>query len=265
MSAAHSASAPAVQSGLAARLDRLLALATEPLAAFAVAAEIIILLTGVVSRFGFNHPLTWSDELASITFLWLAMLGSVIALRRGQHMRMTALVGGASGAVRELLEAVASAGPALFLAIVLVPAINFADDQTFVHTPALGLNDSIRAAALPVGFVLMLAASLVRCADHGLRNFVAAVVVLAAIAGALYLLGPTIRAAGNWNLVLFFAVLLGLGVLSGVPIAFCSACRRWPTCWAPAVRRSKSSPVASTRASAPSSCSPFRCSSWPGI
>ena len=35
-------------------------------------------------------PLIWSDELASILFLWLAMLGAVIALRRGEHMRLTA-------------------------------------------------------------------------------------------------------------------------------------------------------------------------------
>ena len=38
---------------------------------------------------------SWSDELASILFLWLAMLGAVIALRRGEHMRMTALVNAA--------------------------------------------------------------------------------------------------------------------------------------------------------------------------
>ena len=47
---------------------------------------------GVVARYVFHSPLVWSDELASILFLWLAMLGAVVALRRGEHMRMTALV-----------------------------------------------------------------------------------------------------------------------------------------------------------------------------
>ena len=208
-------------SGVVGRLDRALALVTEPLAAFAVVAEIVILLTGVISRFVFNRPLTWSDELASITFLWLAMLGAAIALRRSQHMRMTALVGVCSGRVRSILEAIGVAAPALFLLLILHPAYNFAEDQTFVQTPALGLNDAVRAAALPVGVVLMLAASLIRCADRGWRDIVIAVVILAAVAGALYALGPWIRAIGNWNLVIFFAVLLGLGVLAGVPIAFC--------------------------------------------
>src|ERR1035437_7905226 len=121
-------------SGAAASLDRLLALATEPLAAVVVVAEVLVLLTGVVSRFVFNHPLTWSDELASIMFLWLAMLGAAIAQRRGQHMRMTALVGMCKGRLRGVLEAAGSAAPALFLLLILVPSYNFAEDQTFVHT-----------------------------------------------------------------------------------------------------------------------------------
>src|SRR5215831_21040910 len=106
-------------SNVAAPLDTLLALITEPLAAIVVVAEVLVLLIGVISRFVFNHPLTWSDELASIMFLWLAMLGSVIALRRGQHMRMTALVERSSGAMRELLEALATMAPALFLLFIL--------------------------------------------------------------------------------------------------------------------------------------------------
>ena len=53
----------------------------------------MILFSGVVARYVFNAPLVWSDELASILFLWLAMLGAVIAFRRDEHMRMTACVG----------------------------------------------------------------------------------------------------------------------------------------------------------------------------
>jgi tripartite ATP-independent transporter DctM subunit len=207
--------------GMAAHADRWLALATEPLAAILVIAEIAVLLTGVVSRFVFNHPLTWSDELASILFLWLAMIGASIAQRRGQHMRMTALVSMATGWVRGALEAAGSAAPALFLLLILVPAYNFAEDQTFVHTPALDLNDVVRAAALPVGVVLMLIASLIRSADRGWQDLLLAIAVIATLAAALYAFGPWIRAIGNWNLVIFFAVLLALGVLSGVPIAFC--------------------------------------------
>ena len=208
-------------SNIAALFDTCLTLITEPLAAVVVVAEVLVLLIGVISRFVFNHPLTWSDELASIMFLWLAMLGAAIAQRRGQHMRMTALGGKCSGGVRGLLETVGAAAPAVFLLLILVPAYNFTEDQTFVHTPALGLNDAFRAAALPVGVMLMLLASLARSIDHGWRNLLLAIIVIAVVAAVLYALGPWLRAMGNWNLVVFFAVLLGLSVLAGVPIAFC--------------------------------------------
>src|SRR5947209_11747947 len=83
----HSAEATAWQRSAAlGRLDRLLARLTEIPAAVLVAVEILVLLAGVISRYAFNSPLTWSDELASILFLWLAMLGAVIALRRVEHM-----------------------------------------------------------------------------------------------------------------------------------------------------------------------------------
>ena len=201
-------------SNIAAPLDTVLALITEPLAAAVVVAEVLVLLIGVISRFVFNHPLTWSDELASIMFLWLAMLGAAIAQRRGQHMRMTALVGMCSGGVRSLLETVGAAAPAVFLLLILGPAYNFTEDQTFVHTPALGLNDAFRAAALPVGVALMLLASLARSIDRGWRDLILAIVVIAALASVLYALGPWLKAIGNWNLVIFFAVLLGISVLA---------------------------------------------------
>ena len=61
-------------------------------AALLVVAEIVTLFAGIVARYVVQQPLIWSDELASILFLWLAMLGSVVAFRRSEHMRMTAVV-----------------------------------------------------------------------------------------------------------------------------------------------------------------------------
>src|SRR5260370_2261663 len=90
--AAVAASTAAALPGRFARLDRILALATEIPAAVLVSVEILVLLAGVVSRYVFNRPLTWTDELASILFLWLAMLRAAIALPRDEHMRLGGLV-----------------------------------------------------------------------------------------------------------------------------------------------------------------------------
>ena len=86
------AAGAALPVGVASRVDRAFGLALEIATALLVVAEIVILFIGIVARYVFNRPLIWSDELASMLFLWLAMLGAVLALRRGEHMRMTALV-----------------------------------------------------------------------------------------------------------------------------------------------------------------------------
>ncbi len=78
-----------------ARVAVLVRMVAEIPAALLVVAEVVVLFTGVMARYAFHAPLVWTDELASILFLWLAMLGSVIALQRSEHMRLTALVAGA--------------------------------------------------------------------------------------------------------------------------------------------------------------------------
>src|SRR5215467_7282203 len=77
-------------------------------AALLVVAEVVILFAGVVSRYVLHSPLIWSDELASILFLWLAMLGSAVAFRRMEHMRMAMLVARAGPRLRVFLEALAA-------------------------------------------------------------------------------------------------------------------------------------------------------------
>src|ERR1043165_6422540 len=76
---------------MAARLEAWLGHLVEAPVALLTAIEVLILFAGVASRYVFHNPFTWSDELASTLFLWLAMLGALVAFRRSEHMRMSAL------------------------------------------------------------------------------------------------------------------------------------------------------------------------------
>jgi len=222
MSAAAPMTATAVEtrSSVLSRVDKALAWVIEVPAALAVVAEVVILLVSVISRFVFNNPLVWGDELASIVFLWLAMLGAAVALRHGEHMRMTALVGALSPAGRARAEALAVGAPCLFLLLLLGPALDYVQDQMFVETPALGWSDAVRTAAVPVGCTLMLAIGLLRLMRFKLRDVAIVAAVLGALAVALAFGGDLLVGIGNWNLLVFFVLLLGVGVLAGVPIAF---------------------------------------------
>ncbi len=108
-------------------------LALEISTALLVVAEIVILFIGIVARYAFHRPLIWSDELASLLFLWLAMLGTVLALRRGEHMRMTALVNTLLAArSRHFFELLALAAALAFLGAILLPAFDYAAGEAIV-------------------------------------------------------------------------------------------------------------------------------------
>src|SRR5919112_903111 len=190
-------------------------------AALLVVAEIVVLLAGILARYVFHKPIVWSDELAGILFLWLAMLGSVIAFQRGEHMRMTAIVGMLKPRARAFLDVVAIAAPLAFLLLVIHPAYEFAADEVYVTTPALEIANSWRAAALPVGIGLMLLAALLRLASVAdWRHVAGALALVAAMAGLMVGLAPALKPLGNLNLLIFFVGLVGLMVFAAVPIAF---------------------------------------------
>ncbi|MBE7201395.1 MAG: TRAP transporter small permease subunit, partial [Parafilimonas terrae] len=201
--------------------DRALGRMIEIPAAILVGLEIVVLLAGVVSRYLLHRPLVWSDELASILFLWLAMLGTVIAYRRGEHMRMTAFVGMASPRARAFLETLAIVSGLVLVGLLLEPAVEFAIEESWVHTPALDLANTWRAAALPVGFALMLATAVVRLVQESDWRLTGAALLLGGCAAAgLAVLSPTLIGLGNLNLMVFFVLGVGALVFSGVPIAF---------------------------------------------
>src|SRR6478752_1467091 len=202
-------------------LDTFLGFLIEIPAAILVLTEIVVLLAGVIGRYVFHSPIIWSDELASILFLWLAMLGAVVAFRRAEHMRMTAVGGMLSPPMRAFLDVVAVAAALAFLFMTIMPAIEFAEEEAFITTPALDIPNAWRAAALPVGIGLMIVIGLLKLIEVGnWRHVLGAVAVVGGIVGALVLMQPVLRGLGNYNLLIFFVGLVGLMVFAGVPIAF---------------------------------------------
>ncbi len=206
---------------IASRLDRLLGHLVEFPVAILVVAEVVILFAGIIARYVVHQPLIWSDELASILFLWLAMLGAVVAFRRGEHMRMTALVGMMSPQRRAFFDVIAIVGAMAFLLLIVYPAYDYAHEETYITTPALEITNAWRAAALPVGAGLMIISALIKLFQvSNLRHVVTAIALIGGLTLAFWLIGPFFKSLGNINLLIFFVGVVAALVLSGVPIAF---------------------------------------------
>src|SRR6201996_8250936 len=186
-------------------LEAWLGMLVEIPAACLVVAEIVILFAGVVARYGLQQPLIWSDELASILFLWLAMLGAAVAFRRSEHMRMTAVVAGAKPALRAYLDVVATCAALAFLLLIIWPSYNYAYEESFITTPALQIPNIWRAIALPIGTCLMALFALLRLArTSNFKIVLAAALSVAVLIGLFWLAQPWLRPLGNLHLVIFF-------------------------------------------------------------
>jgi TRAP-type C4-dicarboxylate transport system permease small subunit len=212
---------PPRRRSLLASIEHCLGLLVEIPAALLVLAEIVILFAGVVARYGLHRPLIWSDELASILFLWLAMLGAAVAFRRAEHMRMTAVVASARPAMRAYLDLVATSAALAFLVMIAWPAYEYAYEESFITTPALQVPNIWRAAALPVGIGLMALFALLRLIRSGdVRTVIGAILSVALVIAIFWLLKGSLRPLGNLNLIIFFVGVAGFCVFAGVPIAF---------------------------------------------
>jgi tripartite ATP-independent transporter DctM subunit len=203
------------------KLDRALGALIAIPTAVLVLLEIAVLLSGVIARYVFHHPIIWTDELASTLFLWLAMLGSAIALHRAEHMRMTAFVGILSPPARRVLDVVGMTAALTFLVLIIDSAYEFAVDEIPVTTPAMQISDAWRAAALPVGFGIMVVIALLRLIETGnWRHILGSIALSVVLVGGLTLLQPTLEDLGNLNLLIFFVGIVACLVFASVPIAF---------------------------------------------
>jgi tripartite ATP-independent transporter DctM subunit len=174
----------------------------------------------VFSRYVLHHALVWTDELATIIMLWLSMLGAVIAWRRSEHMRLTALARAIGGRASQWFDATVALIVAAF-ALEMLPASQklFVDDLIDV-TPVLNLPRSWIIAAIFVGMALLLVLSITRLLEIDrsivLRVFAVSVVVVA----AFFVARPFFATLGNINLVIFFFFIVGGAIAIGTPIAF---------------------------------------------
>lgn len=194
----------------------------EAVASILLVFVIGLLLAGVISRYVLSLPIVWIDEAASISFLWLAMLGSAIAIDRNEHLRLTIFLNLIPERGGHFVDALALLVVATVLLALIVPASQYVQEEWYVTSAALNIPMSFRASAIVAGLALMS----VIAVGHAIRaatlaNLAAAVAVIAALAVVGWLLSPLFLTLGYANIVIFLVGVVAVCLLLGVPIAFC--------------------------------------------
>lgn len=85
-----------------------------------VAVLVLDVLWQVFSRFVLNDPSSWTDELATLLIIWVAMIGASVAFIRNNHLGVDYFVGKLKPRPRLISEIVVQAFIFVFAVIVLV-------------------------------------------------------------------------------------------------------------------------------------------------
>jgi TRAP-type C4-dicarboxylate transport system permease small subunit len=138
-------------------LDRWIGPAVDWIVGGLVGALVLLVGSGVLSRYVLNYSLAWSDELAGLGFVWLTLLGSVAACRRRTHMAMGFFPKWFGPAGQRRVGLYVNAAVILFLAATVIEGVHLTlatmDDRSAVLRISVGLA----YLSLPVAGVLMAA------------------------------------------------------------------------------------------------------------
>jgi len=122
--------------------------------ALMVAITAVVFLQ-VVSRYVFNYPFDWPEELARYLFVWVALLGAALALRRGAHFSIDALVKSLPAAWRRIVPLLIHTSLGIFTLIVSVKGFQLALRVREQLSPGMEVSMTYAYLSVPVSFAIM--------------------------------------------------------------------------------------------------------------
>jgi tripartite ATP-independent transporter DctM subunit len=194
----------------------------EALCAALMVAIVVMLFSGVMARYAFSRPIGWIDEAVSIAFIWVAMLGSVLAMHRNEHLRLTMFIEKMPTQLRGLVHAFALVSISAFLVFLIGPAIEHIESEWIVNSPALEIPSGIRVSAIAGGLILMLfviAAYALKTVS--IKHLVVSAITVCFLIAIAKWMKPQIAQLGLLNILIFLCGLVFVCLIAGVPIAFC--------------------------------------------
>ena len=191
---------------------------TDAVAALLLAADLLVVCVSVLLRSLFNAPVEWSDDVARGLMVGSSFFGAASALQRGENAGVVFFADRLPAGPRRLVDAVVALAVTVVSVCVAVNALKLGA-LTTGQTTGSGLPLELTFYPMGVGAALMSVFALAWFGRRPLRHIVAAVAIVAALAGIWYawsaLAPDTAPGARTLMLVGFVLALAG-----GMPIGF---------------------------------------------
>lgn len=125
--------------------------------AICTAAMVLIVFLQIVMRFIFNNSLTWSEELATVIFIWISWIGISLGEKKGEHIRITLVTDRFHGNAKKVIIIIGNLCTLAILVFLLIYGIDVMMHIMSIGsaTPALKIPKWIVYGAVPVSSFLM--------------------------------------------------------------------------------------------------------------
>lgn len=127
------------------------------LAVLLFALMVISILLGVVFRYFLNKPLTWSDEFALFSLVWITFIGGSMSIKLNKAAAMTFVMDIVPAKIRKVLIGLGTLLVLIFSAFLLYLSLKWitAPNISLQRSQAVGLPMVILYVAIPLGFLFM--------------------------------------------------------------------------------------------------------------
>lgn len=131
----------------------------EYLSMLCAATMAVLVIAQVILRYVFNDPLTWSEEVARIVFIYLSFIGIGAAYGRRRHMFIDALVILLPAKVKRTVEFSVVVIATLFLVTVILLTVRSMAElyRVEITTPALDFPMAFVYLIIPLGLSALIA------------------------------------------------------------------------------------------------------------
>lgn len=138
------------------KLKKLLNQILAVLAGGSFLVMVALVVYQVITRYVFNNPSSWSEELVSYMFAWASLFGACLVTGERGHMNIPLLVDKVSPKTRRILHIFSELVIFIFSVVILVyGGIKVTSLAMGQLTSSLGCPVGVFYAALPIAGVLM--------------------------------------------------------------------------------------------------------------
>ncbi|MHA1567278.1 MAG: TRAP transporter small permease [Alphaproteobacteria bacterium] len=144
------------------RAAGLFAKSMEMLCVFGFAALFGVFMLQIFFRYVLNDPLSWTQEISEILYVWIVCVGSATIVKEREHVAFSLIYDAVKPRARRVLAIVGTGSVALVLLITLYGNIDYIVFTNRLNSPTLRLPMSLVFSAFGVFMVLIILNGIVR-------------------------------------------------------------------------------------------------------